>query len=168
MGWKEVQPSTVAAGQLWLPELTLDLLDRDWSLFGVPFDFEMDVATFTTTGSFTVRIVYPDSWALDTSHLATGELRLSLRFDMETVDTGGAGGTETMTVAFNSNSVQSAVVDVFDAKASYEIIRKYTGALPTGIQTETINVTLSHPTLTDGTVERAWGGGPDCRAYFTF
>jgi hypothetical protein len=171
--WNEPSATRLTAGRLWLPQLNLDLMARDWSVFATPCDFvyaNLDEDYVTFVGSWvtldTVWVCYPDDWDADLSYETLLTLRMTFMLDW----TRSAGPAPDVEVRFLNGSNTAVVPDQIGT-APCTIIKRYTASnLPTGPTEETIQVSIYSGTP-GGTVtvtgDRSMGDrGPDSLYYF--
>lgn len=84
--FRKVLATRYPVGMMWLPNLSLDLLSRDWAAFTEPWDFNVTQQSVTPTNAgsfvdwFDTEVFLPTSWAID-EQFAT--LQLRLRFGLE-------------------------------------------------------------------------------------
>ena len=163
MAWTTITTGRRAAGQLWTPELTRDLMARDWEVFTVPFDFAMTNQSVAPAGTvaFSLRFVFPESWGIDTTFESGMQMRLYVGFSMthDPLDCG-------LSVVFDTNSVDTANCPPGSASRYDYAGRSYT-TMPTGVTVESFTGTLtassSAPGTESATIRRLWGIGSDCR-----
>lgn len=157
--WQTVDASLYASGQLWLPNLSLRLMGRDWACLTRPFDWWLTSAVTAGSGGFTnhasLSVCYPDNWGIDESYVVAVELSITVRI------TGVAPGDTCELQLSGGNNTGS----VTGGAGTVTLTKVYTdaGTLPTGVTTETIQE-RGDP----GTVLRTFGFfGPDSyiRAY---
>lgn len=166
MGLRLIADYRLASGQLWHPELTLDLMHRDWQMFELPFDFYIDNMAIGPTvppdydpeiDTFDVTFVFPESWDKDDAYIEGMTVKLVVFFYL--VSSEGS-----MSVSFQGETNVGAVVH--GASGWRSCYKTYT-TFPTGVVTETLELKINPrsfgggPGLEYGTMVRDWGTGPD-------
>lgn len=142
-----------ASGRLWSPEFSLDLIDRDLSLWTMPFDFNIENSS-SAGDSF--WIVFPTNWPSDegVSNLRMRvnlyiELRAQVLADTAIVTLSGGDQTQTVTGTTFTWKFFS---------------RTWSPPFPTGLTTLTIVDAGGDPFY----FQRSIGRGPDCFIQFLY
>lgn len=161
MPLRTISSGRVAAGTLWTPQTTFDLMERSWQAFEVPFDWELAgtfAATATASGTsydtHDLYCVFPDSYDVDVNFSAGMYVELSI-FAYMTHTTGGV-----TTLAFTGETGDSSLTSAWlNPKKPFA-----SGSIPTGIQTLELTLTVKGlaPATGNSAITRAWGdSGPD-------
>ncbi len=174
MAWKGMSSDSVTAGRLWSPELSFNMMERDWALFQVPFDFELAEIQQAPDGNanFNLTFFFPESIVtLDETLDNNATFTLDLFFQGKIL---GGQTDYSVKIAFNTSpgsSGSTSDVAYNDTTSWFRSTRTYT-TIPSGETVESMKITTSasagDPGSEDGRVRRTWGDGSDCSAYFTF
>lgn len=173
MAWKGMSSDSVSAGRLWSPELSFNMMERDWGLFAVPFDFEMDELQQTPSGNqnFNLTFFFPESSVLlDQTLDDNATFSLQLWFQGKILNEVDYDSK----VEFNNESSQTGATSetAYNDTTSWFNCRRTYSTIPTGETVESMKFTATvsgdGPGNEDARVRRVWGNGSDCSAYFTF
>lgn len=127
---RPISAARTASGTLWLPQFSLDLIGRSYSLLTLPA--ELHFASISRSGVGTVdgtfTVCYPDSWQLDNAYTPMA-LRLTIWVQLV---------KQAVQVVQASILTGPVVAPSFTTTLVVELYKEYTGVLPTGPTAETI------------------------------
>lgn len=149
--WSDISATRLTAGRLWMPQLSLDLMGRDWCSFTVPCDFEFqDTASesiggtgeFDSLDAFAITVCYPDQWDVDDSY----SVQLKVDIYLSLYYTHSGGSSPQVYVGFENASGSAWVTDTSSPGTYYNIRKIYTSGLPTGPTDEMIQWSVQNAT----------------------
>jgi hypothetical protein len=149
-----IDNTRVAAGKLWTPELSLDMMGNHWSALSGAFDWAMPEAS--TTGNVTMATFYmgfPSDYAYDATY---STLTYEIGIVAQIKKTGSAG-SGIITATINGDSAAVPSITFTGSYAEFTFVITGTGA-PSGITSGTL-VSSSNPGDTLF-IKRDFGAGP--------